>query len=235
MPGTIVFSFFALVHWCLALAALALVPAMLLPALCLFIVEAVTAFDNGATVVGRRLGLGPAAEQLSRRRFFLHATCIGFLVPVYSGIGSAVAFSPFGSVVANVLAWMLAIGIVFYGYFYQYKPLGLLMPVSALGCLRYAQAVTPETRWPDYDYSDAELGARGGVPVASVMATSAGLVFAALIGWFGDFWVPFVLTLLMFMAGALPQKGWGPIAISALEVVFSAGLLYSLWYASGLA
>lgn len=232
MPGIAVFSFFALVHWCIALAALRLVPEMLLPALCFFVVEAVTAFDNGATVVGKRLGLGPAAEKLSRRRFFLHATCIGLLVPVYSGIGQAVAFSPFGGVVGNALAWLLALGIIAYGYLYQYKPLGQIMPVSALGCLRYAQSVSEESRWPGYDYSQEELNAKGIMPMASIITTTIGLIFALLIGWLGGFWVPFVVTALMFTAGALPQKGWGPIATSALEVVFSSGLLYSLWYVS---
>lgn len=230
MPGTLIFSFFALVHWCIGLAALAVLDTLLLPALCLFIVEAVTAFDNGATVLGKRLGVGPAAEHLSRRRFLLHATCIGFLVPVYSGIGREVAFSPFGGIVGDAVAWILAVGIIAYGYFYQYRSLARIMPVSALGCLRYAQAVTEATRWPGYQYSEEELNARPVLPMASIITTTLGLLFALVIGVMGGFWVPFLVTALMFLAGALPQKGWGPIAISSLEVVFSSGMLYSLWY-----
>lgn len=235
MYGSFIFGFFTLAHWLIALAALWLVPELLLAALCFFIVEAVTAFDNGATVLGNRLGLGESAERLSRRRFFLHATCIGLLLPVYSGIGRELAFSPFGGVVADVLAWIMALLIIAYGYFYQYRPLGRLVPVRVLGCLRYAQSVTEWTRHPEYDYSEDELNARGSMPMASVMTTFIGLVFGLLTGLFGGFWVPFVVTLFMFGAGALPQKGWGPVAISTLEVVFSGGLLYSLWYVAGLA
>ena len=133
MSGRVVFSFFALVHWCIALAALGLTTELLLPAFCLFIVEAVTAFDNGATVLGKRLGLGKAAEQLNRRRFLLHAMCIGFLVPVYSAIGREVAFSPFGAVVGDIVAWLLVAAITAFGYFFQYKPLGTIIPINGDG------------------------------------------------------------------------------------------------------
>lgn len=213
--------------------ALQFVPQLFLPALCLFAVEAVTAFDNGVTLLGNMLGTGRAAENLSRARFFLHATCIGLLVPVYSGIGGVVAFSSEIAGVADNAAWLLALAILVYGYFRQYRPLGKLMPVSSLGCLRYAQAVTDATRWPGYEYSESELEARGGVPLASVFATICGLLFGLAIGLLSGFWVPFVVTALMFVAGALPQRGWGPVAISTLEIIFSAGMVYSLAYAAG--
>lgn len=233
MPrGIFVFGFFMLVHAGLAVLSLRYAPAMFLPAACLFVVEAVTAFDNGATLLGNVLGTGRAAENLSRARFFLHATCIGLLVPVYSGIGGAVAFTGNVATIADNLAWTLAIVILGYGYLRQYRPLGQLMPVSALGCLRYAQAVTEATRWPGYEYSESELQAKGGVPLASVLATTCGLLFGLAIGVFGGFWVPFLVTALMFVAGALPQRGWGPVAISMLEIVFSAGMVYSLAYAA---
>jgi hypothetical protein len=220
------------VHGALALLALQYAPQLFLPAACLFVVEAVTAFDNGATLLGNLLGTGRAAENLSRARFFLHATCIGLLVPVYSGIGGAIAFTGNAAAIADNLAWTMAIVILGYGYLRQYRPLGQLMPVSALGCLRYAQAVTDATRWPGYEYSESELQAKGGVPLASVMATTCGLLFGLAIGLLGGFWVPFVVTALMFFAGALPQRGWGPVAISMLEIVFSAGMVYSLGYAA---
>ena len=235
MPGTFLFSIFALVHWCIALAALSIIPGLILPALCLFIVEAAKAFDNGATVLGKRFGLGAQAKALSRRRYLLHAVCIGFLVPVYSGIGGVLAFSPFGAVLADVLAWILVIGIVLYGYFIQYKPAVPLIPVNALGCLRYAQSVTDATRHPDYEYSDSELAAKPSLPMASIMATTAGLLFALVIVWLSGFWVPFIVTAIMFFAGALPQRGWGPVVISSMEVVFSGGMLYSLWHAAAIA
>ena len=174
MSGAFLFSFFALVHWCIALASLGLIGDLLFPAFCLFVVEAVTAFDNGATVLGKRLGLGEAAENLSRRRFLLHAMCIGFLVPVYSGIGREVAFSPFGAVVGDLLAWTLVAAITAFGYLYQYKPLGQLSPVSAMGCLRYAQSVSEVTRWPGYEYSEAQLNAKAIPPFASIITIPRG-------------------------------------------------------------
>jgi hypothetical protein len=234
MRGPLVFTFFALVHGCIALSALALAGDMLLPAVCLFVVEAVTAFDNGATVLGKRLGIGEQAENLSRKRFLLHATCIAFLLPVYSGIGGEVAFNQFGSVVADSISWLLVIVIGIYGYVYQYQRINCLMPVNDFGCLRYAQSVTEATRYPGYEYSEEELAARGGLPMASVVTTVLGLLMSILIGWFGSFWVPLVVTALMFLAAGFPQRGWGPLMTSCLEVVFSGGLLYSLWHVSAL-
>jgi hypothetical protein len=234
MFGPLLFGFFALIHGAIALAALTVAGNLLLPALCLFLVEAVTAFDNGATVAGNRLGIGPTAEKLSRMRFLLHAVCIGLLVPVYTGIAGKTAFTGTGALVADGVGWILAIAIIFYGYFKQYRGLRLIMPVSALGCLRYAQSVTEVTRYPGYAYSDAELNQKGELPFASVMATTVGLIVGLLIGWFGGFWVPFIATAIMFVAGAFPQKGWGPIATSGLEIIYSSGMLYSLIYAASL-
>jgi len=230
--GPLIFSFFALLHWCIALAALVFIGDMLLPALCLFLVEIVTAFDNGATVLGKRIGIGEQAENLSRKRFLLHATCIAFLLPVYSGIGGAVAFSPFGSVLASIISWLLVILIGAYGYIYQYQGMQPLMPVNYFGCLRYAQSVTDITHYPGYEYSEQDLKARGKLPMASVMTMVSALLLSLLIGWFGMFWVPFVVTVMMFLAAGLPQRGWGPLITSCLEVIFSSGLLYSLWYVS---
>jgi hypothetical protein len=234
MNGPLVFSFFALVHWCIALSALVLVGDVLLPAVCLFVVEAVTAFDNGATVLGKRLGVGEQAQNLSRKRFLLHATCIAFLLPVYSGIGGMIAFSQFGAVVADIISWLLVIAIGAYGYVYQYQRISHLMPVNYFGCLRYAQSVTEATRYPGYEYSEQELAARGGLPMASVVTTVCALLMSILIGWLGSFWVPFVVTAIMFLAASFPQRGWGPLMTSCLEVVFSVGLLYSLWHVSAL-
>jgi hypothetical protein len=207
---------------------------MLLPALCLFVVEAVTAFDNGATVLGKRLGIGEQAKNMNRKRFLLHATCIAFLLPVYSGIGTVIAFGQFGSVVANLISWLLVVLIGIYGYLYQYQRIQSLMPINYFGCLRYAQSVSDNTRYPGYEYSEQELSARGRLPMASVMTTVSALLLSLLIGWFGMFWVPFVVTAIMFIAAGLPQRGWGPLMTSCLEVIFSTGLLYSLWYVSGL-
>jgi hypothetical protein len=232
MFGPLLFGFFALVHGCIALASFTLIDAILLPALCFFVVEAVTSFDNVATVIGRSIGLGQSAEKLSRLRFFLHATCIGLLLPTYVGIGIALTPSPAVEQFLVAGGWLLAIGIGIFGYVVQYRGLALIMPVNAFGCLRYAQSVTELTRWPDYEYSQAELNNRAVLPLASIITTLLGLIISGLIGWFGGFWVPFIVTALMLTAGAFPQRGWGPVATSGLEIVFSSGLLYSLWYAA---
>ena len=235
MFGPAAFSFFTVIHAGIAVSALLLFDQSPVAAVCLFIVEAVTAFDNGVTVLGNRLGIGPQAELLNRLRFFLHAVCIGLLLPVYAAIANAVAFTGPAAALIYVVAWLLAIGIAFYGYLYQYGRTGPLMPVSYFGCLRYAQSVSEITRHPAYDYSETELEARGSLPMASVATTVVGLILAILIGWFGSLWVPFVVTALMFLAGALPMRSWGPFATSCLEIIYSGGMLYSLAVATGAA
>jgi len=234
MSGPLLFSLFTLAHASIALSALLAFAELPLAALCLFIVEAVTAFDNGVTVAGNRLGIAPRTAVLNRLRFLLHATCIGLLLPVYTYIGAALAFPHNLAGFSNALAWVLALVLGGYGYFVQYRGMSSLMPVNYYGCLRYAQAVSERTRHPDYNYSVAELSARGRLPVVSIVTTLAGLIIALLIGWSGSFWVPFIVTALMLLAGGLPLRRWGPLATSCLEVVFSTGMLYSLLVAAGL-
>jgi hypothetical protein len=234
MSGPLLFSLFTLVHAALALGALLAFAELPLAALCLFVVEAVTAFDNGITVAGNRLGIAARTAVLNRLRFLLHATCIGWLLPVYAQIGAALAFPHNLAGVINALAWVLALVLGGYGYFVQYRGMSSLMPVNYYGCLRYAQAVSAQTRHADYHYSATELAARGRLPVVSIVTTFAGLAIALLIGWSGSFWVPFSVTALMLLAGGLPLRSWGPLATSCLEVVFSAGMLYSLLVGAGL-
>lgn len=228
MLGPAAFLLFTLVHAALAVGAAFLFAVTPVAAACLFVVEAVTVFDNGVTVLGNRMGIGAQAELLNRMRFFLHAVSIGLLLPVYAVIANALAFSGAAAALIYVVAWMLAIGIAFFGYVIQYGRMGRIMPVNYFGCMRYAQSVSELTRHPDYDYSETELEARGGLPLASVLTTLAGLIIALLIGWFGSFWVPFIVTALMLVGGALPLRSWGPLAISCLEIVYSGGMLYSL-------
>ena len=233
MFGPAAFSLFTVIHAGIAVSALLLFDQSPVAAACLFIVEAVTAFDNGVTVLGNRMGISTQAELLNRMRFLLHAICIGLLLPVYAAIANAVAFTGPAATLVYVVAWMLAIAIAFYGYVYQYGRTGPIMPVRYFGCLRYAQSVSEITRHPDYEYSETELEARGSLPMASVATTLVGLILAILIGWFGSFWVPFIVTALMFLAGALPLRTWGPFATSCLEIIYSGGMLYSLAVAVG--
>ena len=233
MSGPLLFSIFTLVHATIALGALLAFAELPLAALCLFIVEAVTAFDNGVTVAGNRLGIAPRTAALNRLRFLLHATCIGLLLPVYAHIGAALAFPQDLAGFINALAWVLALLLGGYGFFVQYRGMSSVMPINYYGCLRYAQAVSDRTRHPEYNYSVAELAARGRLPVVSIVTTLAGLIIALLIGWSGSFWVPFIVTALMLLAGGLPLRSWGPLATSCLEIVFSGGMLYSLLVAAG--
>jgi hypothetical protein len=231
--GAVAFAFFAVFHGALALLALSAFAELPAAAVCLFVVEAVTAFDNGVTVAGNRLGIARATEQINRARFFLHAVCIGLLVPVYAAVGNELAFAATWQPVVTTLAWVLAAGLCIYGYRVQFRGTGAIMPVSYYGCLRYAQSVSSFTRHPGYEYSAAELERRGKLPLASVLTTLIGLIASAFIAWLGDFWVPLIVTALMFAAGAFPQRSWGPLATSCLEVVYSSGMVYSLLVAAG--
>ena len=230
--GPVFFAFFAFAHAAFALLALQALRALPAAALCLFIVEAVTAFDNGVTVLGNRLGIAPRTESLNRARFFLHATCIGLLVPVYTGIADAVAFEGAIATGLNAAGWVAAIALILYGYFKQYRRTGALMPVRYFGCLRYATSVNELTRHPDYSYSEEQLAARGSLPLASVITTLCGLLISIAIGLLGSLWVPLIVTALMFLAGSFTQRSWGPFATSCLEIIFSGGLVYSLLHAA---
>jgi hypothetical protein len=232
MAGPVLFSLFAILHLAVSIASFTLVSAVPHAAICFFIVEAVTAFDNAATVVGKNTGIGADTEQLNRLRFLLHATCISLLLPVYSEIGRVFGYGPYGADMADIIAWVLVVVIGLLGYFHQYRGMGRIMPVNYFGCLRYAQSVGDHTRYPGYKYSPEELAAHGKLPIASVLTVLVGLVMAGLIGWLGSFWVPFGVTLIMLAATGFPRHSWGPLATSCLEVVFSGGLLYSLWLAA---
>ncbi|MGI9290502.1 MAG: hypothetical protein ACR2QG_04390 [Gammaproteobacteria bacterium] len=232
MSGPLVFSVFTLVHAAIAVASLKVADVLLWPALCLFVVEAVTAFDNGVTVAGKSLGLSGLNRKLNLTRFFLHASCIGLLLPVYGGIGLELAFTGGVAEWTMLLCWILGLAICLFGYLVQFRGLRLIMPVNYFGCLRYAQSVNDNTRWPGYDYSEAELNNKSLPPLASIITTFIGLIIALMIGWFGSFWVPFIVTAVMLLAGAFPQRRWAPVATSGLEIIFSSGLFYSLWYAA---
>jgi hypothetical protein len=233
MLGPLAFSFFTAVHAGIAYGAFLLFNQSPVAAGCLILVELVTAFDNGVTVLGNRMGIGAQAELLNRLRFLLHALCISLLLPVYAVIANSVAFSDEAALLVYVVAGLCAFAIAILGYGFQYGRIGHLIPVNYFGCLRYAQSVSDETRHPDYDYSETELTARGDLPLASILTVSVGLIFALLTGWFGSFWVPFVVTALMLLAGALPLRSWSPLATSCLEVIYSGGMFYSLALVAG--
>ena len=111
MIGPLAFSFFAAVHAGIAYGALTLLEQSPIAAACLFVVEAVTAFDNAVTVFGNRMSIGKQAELLNRLRFLLHATCISLLLPVYAIIANTVAFSGPAALLVYVLAGLLTAGI----------------------------------------------------------------------------------------------------------------------------
>ncbi len=229
IPGPLVFSVYALVHAGIALLALALVPALPAAAFCLFAVEAITAYDSLIVVLGSGIGPGPTAERLNRARFFLHAVCIGLLVPVYVGIAAVLDVPGLSGAAAMPAAFVAATALAAFGYVVQYRGLQHIMPVDCYGCMRYAQSVEPERRWPGYAYSDAEQAARALPPIASIITVVAGLVLSAWTGWQSGFWVPFAVTALMFTASAFPAKrAWGPLLTSLLEIIYSGGLFWSL-------
>ena len=166
-------------------------------------------------------------------RFFLHAVCIGLLVPVYVGIGGLAAVDALASPFASGLAFGAAALIALFGYGVQFRGLGAIMPISYYGCLRYAQSVDDTRRWPGYDYSEAELARKALPPFASIITVLVGLVLSLLTGWIAGVWLPFIVTALMFTASAFPARTWGPLVTSALEIVYSGGLLYAFWTLTG--
>ncbi|MBT8421806.1 MAG: hypothetical protein HKN56_03560 [Gammaproteobacteria bacterium] len=229
ISGALIFSVYALTHAAIAVGALLLVPRAPVVATGLFVVEAVTAYDSLIVVLGKHIGINRTAERLNRMRFFLHAVCIGLLVPVYTGLGALAGVPALAAFAATTAAWVAAAVIAALGYSLQYRRLGHIMPVNSFGCLRYAQSVDDTRRYPGYDYSEAELAQNAMPPLASILTVTIGLAIALWIGLAAGFWLPFIVTALMFSAASFPDKTWGPLLTSCLEIFFSAGLLYSLW------
>jgi len=229
IPGPLIFSAYALVHALVAAAALLLFAAAPAAAACLFVVEAVTAYDSLIVVLGRRIGINATAERLNRMRFFLHAVCIGLLVPVYTGIGGLAGVGALAGPVVTTTAFVVAGCIALLGCGIQYRRVDHIMPINNFGCLRYAQSVDETRRYPGYDYTEEELAQKAFPPLASIVTVLIGLVLALWTGIAAGFWIPFIVTALMFTASAFPDKTWGPLLTSCLEIFFSAGLLYSLW------
>jgi hypothetical protein len=231
--GPWLFGSFALVHGSIAVLALTLMPSWPLVALPLALVEAVTAYDNLVIVMGRSIGITPRAIPINRARFFLHAAVIGLLVPVYVGIGAQLDVALLASDLGLAAGFAAAAAIAVFGYAVQFRSLGGLMPSNHFGCLRYVQAVDERRRYPGYDYSEDELAQRGLPPFASIITVLIGLGVALWIGVAAGFWVPFIVTAIMFAAAGLPPRSWGPLATSALEIVFSGGLLWSVFAVVG--
>jgi hypothetical protein len=204
-------------------------------AACLALVEFITFYDNAVVVLGNRLGVSPRTAALNRRRFLLHAVCISLLVPVYAGLGRLLGIPAFASMAFNTGVVTVTAAITVLGYFTGYRPLKRLMPVNYYGCLRYAQSVNPQSRRNDYRYSDAELTQKAFPPMASIVTVLVGLGLSIWMGLAADFWIPALVTAPMLLAGAFPPKAWGALATSCLEILFSAGLVFSLLTLSGAA
>jgi hypothetical protein len=226
--GPVIFPLFAAAHFLIGVAALSAFTDAPAAAVCLALVEWVTCYDNTIVALGNRLGVGRVAERLNRTRFLLHAVCISLLLPVYAGIGRLAGVVAFDSSVFDWTIGVLAIVIAAIGYFVGYRKVTRIMPVNDHGCLRYAQAVGPEGRLADYDYSPEDLAARGLPPIASIATVIIGLGLSIWVGMAAAVWVPAIVTMLMLLAGSFPARTWRAVATSCLEIVFSAGLMYSL-------
>lgn len=233
MPGHLIFGAFALSHSLIAFTAFLLVPVSPMVAGSLLIVEVVTAFDNLVIVLGKSIGIGPTAKRLNRTRFFLHAVFIGLLVPVYWGIGAMARVPALNTETSMYTAIGAAVAIGLFGFLVQYRKVRLIFPVNCYGCLRYAQSVSDDCRWPGYDYSEAELAQKAFPPLASIVTVLIGLILSLWVGLSADVWIPFAVTLLMFGASGFAAKPGGALATSCLEVIYSAGLLYTIWALAG--
>jgi hypothetical protein len=226
--GPIVFPLFALVHLGLSLLALSKLSVVPFAAVGLFVVEFVTFFDNAVVASGNRIGVSAHLEKLNRARFFLHAVFIAGLVPAYAGIGELAGMQFFATAFSEYAVAVLTASVMLFGYFVGWRKVNLLMPVNYYGCLRYAQSVNAASRLPDHTYSEAELEQTAFPPVTSIITVVIGLVLSIWIGVATGFWIPAVVTGLMLLAGNLPANGFGALATSALEIIYSGGMVYSL-------
>ena len=226
--GPLIFPLFALAHLVFAVIALGAVPTAPAAAIGLVLVELVTCYDNGVVALGNRLGISTLNQRLNRLRFFLHAVCIAGLIPAYAGIGRLADAAGFDAGWFNAAITVLTAGLVLFGYFIGYRPIKRIMPVNYYGCLRYAQAVNPASRRDDYAYSAAELEQRGMPPLTSILTVLIGLVLSLWLGLSAGFWVPAIVTGLMMLAGRLPANAFGALNTSCLEIVYSAGMVWSL-------
>ncbi|MGI9308453.1 MAG: hypothetical protein ACR2P6_04255 [Gammaproteobacteria bacterium] len=178
--------------------------------------------------IGNRLGISALNRRLNRTRFFLHAVFIAGLIPGYAGIGRLARVESFATDWFNIGIGALTIAVMLFGYFVGYRSLGQIVPVNYYGCLRYAQAVTTTSRRKDYAYSDAELELTGFPPFTSIITVLIGLALSLWIGLTAGYWIPAIATGLMMLAGSFPPKAWAALATSCLEIIFSAGIVYSL-------
>lgn len=195
---------------------------------CLALVEFITCIDNAVVAAGNRMGISDRARSANRLRFFLHAVFISALIPVYAGIAQLAGVGGFDSALFKSVVTLLVIAVGLLGYLTGYRSIAPLMPVNYFGCLRYAQSVTPAGYHPGYEYSAAELAQKARPPLASIVTVLIGLVLSVWTGVVAGFWLPAAVTALMLVAGVLPSGAKGALATSSLEILFSAGLVYSL-------
>jgi hypothetical protein len=226
--GPTIFPLFAAIHLALTIIALGAWPAAPAAALCIALVEFVNFFDNAVAALGNWLGISNINRGLNRARFFLHAICIGFLLPGYAGIGSLAGASGFDATLFNGMIAALTSGIILFGYFVGYRQLKRITPINYYGCLRYAQTVNPTSRRDDYRYSAEELEQKGLPPFAAIITVVIGLMLSIWIGISAGFWIPAFVTGLILLAGRFPANEWGALATSCLEIIFSMGIVYSL-------
>ena len=203
-------------------------PVIPLAAAGLFIVEFITFFDNAVVALGNRIGIGALLLRLNRLRFLLHAVLISCLIPVYAGIGQLAGATGFASTAFSIGIGLLTLFVILFGYFVGFRNVRPIMPVNYYGCLRYAQSVNADSRLDDYLYSDAELQQKGFPPLTSILTVTLGLILSLWIGFTTGFWPPAVVSGLMMLAGRLPANAFGAFATSCLEILFSAGILWSL-------
>lgn len=209
----------------IVLGALSITP---FAAVGLFIVEFITFVDNVVVAIGNRIGAGDRLKQLNRIRFFLHAVFIAGLVPAYVGIGQLAGVTLFSTTLFGYATALATAIVMLFGYSVGWRKIGLLMPVNYYGCLRYAQSVNEASRLADHAYSEAELGQKPFPPLTSIITVLIGLVLAIWIGIATGFWIPAIVTGLMLLAGTLPANAFGALTTSTLEIIYSAGMVYSL-------
>lgn len=178
------------------------------PRLLLLVVIGPLVYDNAISGIGFLIGEGQVLKALNIPRFVLHV----FATPLICVIAYEIARG-FGVAIAERagtqwVVWGLVALLILIGFLQELTPLHLV-PKTHLGSLRYSHPVPSP-------------------PIAAIVANFFAIAASILIwrksGWPGLF----ITSLLMLLAGGIPQKLLGLLPGNAGEIIFMTGFMLAL-------
>jgi hypothetical protein len=165
-------------------------------------------YDNAISGIGFLIGEGNFLKALNIPRFVLHV----FVTPLICVIayefarGFRVAIAERG--VTQWIVWGLTAILIIIGFVQELSPLDLI-PKTHLGALRYTHPVPAP-------------------PIAAIVVNFFVIAASTLIwrksGWPGLF----ITSMLMLLAGGIPQKLLGLLPGNAGEIIFISGFMLAL-------